>query len=424
MLTDMHGEHMGALRLFDASGMPVWSESGPHGDEWLTAFVNIATPSFRFEYTRGNGAKGDVAITTVVVSCGFASPPLPPAPHLFSSVPPLVPPATPPRPPHAPPPPSPPAPPPESPLKPPSSHPMPSPTPLKPPPRPPPSPPETPPSAPPKPPPPEAGLAFCTLCPVGKFQDQRGALGCKQYGRQRFELHHVPAVPICSLSVLSGAGVCRATTALKAHLCQHHAPVAHGTMSTVQATLAIVRPVGSGTLAALVASCRSHACLARFPPCRAPPGVDCSSIPPLIVTVGMAVTIQGTPQRQSAEGHVSHGAQIRRIPTTIISRITTTVAIHMRIKADSRHRGASRPTRPRDGNSATSRDARIPLLDATLAQAALITGVLQLLSVAIHVWHGQVFHRSLTAFVIYQPTSVAVPMAGWDVHGASQSPET
>ena len=67
----MYGKAMGELRVTNAAGEAVWSQSGDKGNSWQAAEeVNVTSPSFAFEYTRGNGWKGDAAVAQVTVSCG------------------------------------------------------------------------------------------------------------------------------------------------------------------------------------------------------------------------------------------------------------------------------------------------------------------------------------------------------------------
>ena len=66
----MYGATMGELRVTNAAGEAVWSLSGDQGNSWQAATVGVYSPSFAFEYTRGNGWKGDAAVAQVTVSCG------------------------------------------------------------------------------------------------------------------------------------------------------------------------------------------------------------------------------------------------------------------------------------------------------------------------------------------------------------------
>ena len=71
---------MGELRVTNAAGKVVGSLSGNQGDSWQAATVDVYSPSFAFEYTRGDGWEGDAAVALVAVSCGAAPPPPPPPP--------------------------------------------------------------------------------------------------------------------------------------------------------------------------------------------------------------------------------------------------------------------------------------------------------------------------------------------------------
>ena len=72
----MYGSTMGELRVVNAAGEAVWSLSGDQGNSWQVATVDVYSPSFAFEYTRGDGWQGDAAVAQVTVSCGA----LPPSP--------------------------------------------------------------------------------------------------------------------------------------------------------------------------------------------------------------------------------------------------------------------------------------------------------------------------------------------------------
>ena len=62
----MYGGKMGKLRLVDAAGQEAWSMSGNQGTAWKEASVpNVFSPSFAFEYTRGDGFEGDAAVGQV-----------------------------------------------------------------------------------------------------------------------------------------------------------------------------------------------------------------------------------------------------------------------------------------------------------------------------------------------------------------------
>ena len=78
----MYGSSMGELRVTNAAGVVVWSLSGDQGTSWQVATTDIYSPSFTFEYTRGDGYKGDAAVAQVTVSCGVV-PPVPPPPTTF-----------------------------------------------------------------------------------------------------------------------------------------------------------------------------------------------------------------------------------------------------------------------------------------------------------------------------------------------------
>ena len=66
----MYGATMGELRVTNAAGEAVWSLSGDQGDSWQAATVDVYSPSFAFEYTRGSSYTGDAAVAQVTVSCG------------------------------------------------------------------------------------------------------------------------------------------------------------------------------------------------------------------------------------------------------------------------------------------------------------------------------------------------------------------
>ena len=65
----MYGSTMGELRVTDAAGEVVWSLSGDQGNSWHAATVDVYSPSFAFEYTRGSSYTGDAAVAQVTVSC-------------------------------------------------------------------------------------------------------------------------------------------------------------------------------------------------------------------------------------------------------------------------------------------------------------------------------------------------------------------
>ena len=75
----MYGSTMGELRVVNAAGEVVWSLNGNKGNSWQVATVDVYSPSFAFDYTRGSSYKGDAAVALVAVSCG-AAPPQPPSP--------------------------------------------------------------------------------------------------------------------------------------------------------------------------------------------------------------------------------------------------------------------------------------------------------------------------------------------------------
>ena len=72
----MYGSTMGELRVVNAAGEAVGSLSGDQGNSWQVATVDVYSPSFAFEYTRGDGWQGDAAVAQVTVSCGKEVPPL------------------------------------------------------------------------------------------------------------------------------------------------------------------------------------------------------------------------------------------------------------------------------------------------------------------------------------------------------------
>ena len=89
-VTNAAGE---VLRVTNATGEAVMRLSGDQGDSWQAATVDVFSPSFAFEYTRGSSYTGDAAVAQVAVSCGAAPPPPPRAPPT-----PLPPPTSPPPP--------------------------------------------------------------------------------------------------------------------------------------------------------------------------------------------------------------------------------------------------------------------------------------------------------------------------------------
>ena len=80
-----YGSDMGELRVTNAAGEVMWSLSGNKGNSWQAVTVDIYSPSFAFEYTRGRSFTGDAAVALVAVSCGAAPPPPPAAPPSVSS---------------------------------------------------------------------------------------------------------------------------------------------------------------------------------------------------------------------------------------------------------------------------------------------------------------------------------------------------
>ena len=76
----MYGDTIGELRVTNAAGEAVWSLTGDQGDSWQAATVDVYSPSFAFEYTRGSSYTGDAAVALVAVSCGAAPPRPPPSP--------------------------------------------------------------------------------------------------------------------------------------------------------------------------------------------------------------------------------------------------------------------------------------------------------------------------------------------------------
>jgi len=76
----MYGSTTGELRVTNAAGKAMWSLSGNQGNSWQAATVDVSSPSFAFEYTRGLSYTGDAAVAQVTVSCGAALPAAPPSP--------------------------------------------------------------------------------------------------------------------------------------------------------------------------------------------------------------------------------------------------------------------------------------------------------------------------------------------------------
>ena len=60
---------MGTLRMTSAARQVLWSQSGDQGNSWQAATVEVYSPSFAFEYTRGRSWQGDVAVALVSVLC-------------------------------------------------------------------------------------------------------------------------------------------------------------------------------------------------------------------------------------------------------------------------------------------------------------------------------------------------------------------
>ena len=66
----MYGVDMGTLNVTNDAGEVVWSLSGNQGNSWQAVTVDIYSPSFAFEYTRGSSWRGDAAVALVSVECG------------------------------------------------------------------------------------------------------------------------------------------------------------------------------------------------------------------------------------------------------------------------------------------------------------------------------------------------------------------
>ena len=66
----MYGASMGELRVTNAAGQVLWSQSGDQGNSWQAVRVDMHSPSFAFEYTRGKAGRGDAAVALVSVECG------------------------------------------------------------------------------------------------------------------------------------------------------------------------------------------------------------------------------------------------------------------------------------------------------------------------------------------------------------------
>ena len=66
----MYGGTMGTLDVTNAAGEVVWSLGGDQGNSWQAATVEVYSPSFAFEYARGDGYHGDAAVALVSVECG------------------------------------------------------------------------------------------------------------------------------------------------------------------------------------------------------------------------------------------------------------------------------------------------------------------------------------------------------------------
>ena len=65
----MYGATMGELRVTNAAGQVLWSLSGDQGNSWQATTVEVYSPSFAFEYARGDGYQGDAAVALVSVKC-------------------------------------------------------------------------------------------------------------------------------------------------------------------------------------------------------------------------------------------------------------------------------------------------------------------------------------------------------------------
>ena len=68
----MYGSGMGELRVINTAGEAVWSLRGDQGKAWNAVSVDVYSPSFTFEYTRGGGWAGDAAVAQVAVTCAGA----------------------------------------------------------------------------------------------------------------------------------------------------------------------------------------------------------------------------------------------------------------------------------------------------------------------------------------------------------------
>ena len=65
----MYGSTMGTLDVTNAAGEVVWSLGGDQGNSWQAATVEVYSPSFAFEYTRGRSWQEDAAVALVSVLC-------------------------------------------------------------------------------------------------------------------------------------------------------------------------------------------------------------------------------------------------------------------------------------------------------------------------------------------------------------------
>ncbi|KAM6948654.1 MAM and LDL-receptor class A domain-containing protein 1 [Aplochiton taeniatus] len=88
----MHGDYVGTLKVYsnnrklhasgDETGLLMWRETGNQGDVWLEASLSVdfdQTSWFVFEYQRGKGSGGDVALDDITVRPGpcYLEPPTP-----------------------------------------------------------------------------------------------------------------------------------------------------------------------------------------------------------------------------------------------------------------------------------------------------------------------------------------------------------
>ena len=70
----MYGAGMGELRVTSNAGETLWSLNGNQGNAWNAVSVAVDSPSFAFEYTRGNSWKGHAAVALVTVTCAVLQP--------------------------------------------------------------------------------------------------------------------------------------------------------------------------------------------------------------------------------------------------------------------------------------------------------------------------------------------------------------